>query len=188
MGQPSLFDQHFSPAEQAKLAAWLDGNPAMSVDDFRALLAERGLEVARSTAHKEKRRIEDLGRRMRNSRMAMDSLAEGLEGKNDSKRSRALIEMARTIVFEFQESLLERGGEALDAKDVARLGRLLKDLMMAGRYNQDYDANERKLGREEAVKAVDGKLAEAENAATDGDPRDAFRRIRQELYGLFDDE
>ncbi len=182
MPSPSLFDQHFSPAEQAKLAAWLDENPAMSVDDFRALLAERGLEVGRTTAHKEKRRIEDLGRRLRTSRHAMDALAEGLEDKDDSKRSRALIEMARTIVFEFQEALLERQG-SLDAKDVARLGRLLKDLMMAGRYNQDFEAKHREKVLQEAAEAVDRAaehLKQSQNM-TSAEMAAAFRRALSEV-------
>ena len=182
MGTVSSLDRHLSSAEQDSLAAFFDEHPHISTDEVRRLLAERGVDVSRSTAHRYKQRLDEVGRRLRQSRSAMDALAAGLEDKDDSKRSRALLEMARTIIFEFQQGLLEQDGD-LDPKDVARLGRLLKDVMMAGRYNQDFAEKERELRAE-----LDRQLAAAEeDVAQGGDPMEQIRRIRRDVYGIPDD-
>ena len=38
---------------------------------------------------------------------------------------------------------MERNAEEITAEDVSRLGRLIKDLMQAARYNQDFAKHER---------------------------------------------
>ena len=191
MPAPSHFDRHFSPEEQAKIAAWLDSHPHTSVDDFRSLLSERGLDVARSTAHREKRRLEELGVRLRTSRRLMDSLSEQLEGTDDSKRIRALTELGSTLAFEFQEVMLGRDPEDVDSLDVVRMTRAIKDLTVSVEKNLALAEAERALRA--AREAIVRKLDEAErDAAATGAGRDAsavdmVKRIRQEIYGIFDD-
>ncbi|MCY4431579.1 MAG: DUF3486 family protein [Rhodospirillales bacterium] len=177
MPQKSEFDRHFSPAEQAKLAVWLDEHPHVSVDDFRETLAARGLAVGRSTAGREKKRIEDLGHRMRRSRQAMDALAEGLEDRDDSQRSRALIEMARTILFQFQDAVLAREEGEVSAKELADFSRSLKDIMSAARLNQDFTDHERRKATTEAAERG------AQEMARHGLSADTASAIRAAIEG-----
>ncbi len=140
MPRRALIDRHFSAEEQSSIAAFLDANPTISVDDFRALLRERGAELSRSTAHAAKRKLEAMGGRLRESRRMMDAIATDLEGEDESRRHRALLEIARTLCFEFQQALLDGDASTLKAGDLAHLGRSLKDLMQAARLDQDYAA------------------------------------------------
>ncbi|MDE2753668.1 MAG: DUF3486 family protein [Gemmatimonadota bacterium] len=154
MPQPSRFDQHFSQAEQAKLAAWIDEHPTISVDDFRELLSERGLVVGRTTAFKEKKRIEKLGERLRRSRALMDQISETLEGRDDSSRMRAILEASRVLVFELQEAMLTREEVEVDAKELMMLNVAIKDLAAAARGNQQFGEAERRKILQEASEAV----------------------------------
>lgn len=178
MPQISAFDRHFSQAEQAKLAAWLDANPAISVDDFRELLAERGLQVGRTTAHKEKKRIEDLGRQLRQSREQMDALAEGLEDRDDSKRGRALLELARTLTFKCQAALVGREDGEISPKEVREINVSLHNLFKAMRDNQEFAVQEERrkavdeaadrAGKAMAKRGLSGDTAAAIRAAIEG--------------------
>ena len=116
----SAFDRHFSAEEQRNLAAWLDANPHVTVDQFRDMLADRGLAVARSTAGETKRRIERLGERLREGRRAMDTIAATLEGQDDTQRSRTLIEMARSLLFDFQSRAPTGGWRSWTARRCCR--------------------------------------------------------------------
>lgn len=183
MPQPSKFDQHFSRAEQEKIAAYLDDNPGTSVDDFVAHLAERGLPVGRTTAWKEKKRLEDLSRRMRASRLAMGALAENLDWEDETKRSRALIEMGRTAIYDILDVKLRGEADDLDPRDVQLLTRALSNLMRAGRYNQDFEAKHRERVLQEAEEAVDKAARDLERSPsmTPAEMAAAFRRALSEV-------
>ena len=186
MPSASAFDRHFSPEEQANLAAWLDRNPHMTVDAFRELLAERGLDVARSTAGATKKRVEQLGLRMRESRVSMDAITESLEGADDSQRSRALIEMGRTLLFEFQAAAIARG-EPLDSREVRETSESIERLMKAARQNQLAGEAARAESYAALARAVDEiEAGEAEVAEGTKDPREVLRRVREEVYGIID--
>lgn len=144
MPAPSAFDRHFSRAEQHKIAAWLDENPAMSVDDFHELLAERGLAVGRSTAHREKVRLQKMGERLRRSQDLMESIGESLQGKSDTNRMRAMVEATRTLVFELQEAMLDREEVALDAEEMSFLTSAVDRVIRAARQIQQFGEAERR--------------------------------------------
>ena len=186
MPSASAFDRHFSPDEQRSLARWLDDHPHITVDAFRELLAERGLLVARSTAGEAKRRLERVGERLREGNRMMDTIAEGLEGKDDSQRFRALLEMGRSLCFDFQMAALE-SDDAMEVADLQKLTRGLHDLMKAAHHNQVAGEAGRKEARREAAEAADALLAKAEAEAEKGDPMAAIRRVREEIYGIVDE-
>ena len=172
MPPPSRFDQHFSFDERAKLAAWLEQNPTMSVDDFHDHLAACGLEVARSTAGKEKQRLEETQRRLRNSRSIMSAIDAGLDGQDDSKHRRALLEMMNTIVFDHQEVILNQNKDAVDSKDVARLAISVKNMLMAARYNQDFAQKEREIRAAADAEAAEKVRNEATRLGLSGEVLD----------------
>lgn len=158
MGAHSKFDQHFSPKEQAKIAAYLDENPKMTAEDFRDLLAERGLTVSTATAWKEKRKVEDLLMSIRRTNRSMDALAERMEGEDTSKQGKALLYMFQTLIYDVQEKLLTNSANDedlnLDPRLMSFLGRSLADLTRANRMNQDFAEREKKIRQEERQKAA----------------------------------
>ena len=161
MPRPSLLDAFLSAEAQAELAAFLAAHPAVTVDDFNDMLAERGLAVSRPTAGRAKRKLEDMGRRLRESRMLMDSIGAGLEAEAGSRQGRALLELLRTLMFEFQQALLKGKAEGLESKDFAYLGRTVKDLMQAARLDQDYLARLEEQATMRAANAADEAAARA---------------------------
>lgn len=164
MAQASAFDRHFSPAEQHKLAAWLDKNPAMSVDSFRDLLAERGLAVGRSTAHREKEKLEKLGERMRRSRHIRQALVERISDQDDSEQMRALIEMVSTLGFEWAEAALDAEEGKFDSKQLMELARMADLLSSASRRNQQFADAIRRQAREEVAERAGAVAREGGNA------------------------
>lgn len=139
MPRPSQLDRHFSQAEQIKLARFLNQNPVMSVDDFRDLLADKGLEVSRSTAHEAKQKLEAAGRHLRESRMISETLSREMgDAAVEGEAGRVLVEIVRTLAFNIGVSSLDDGNE-LDPKALAYLAKATKDMAHAGRLFQDFE-------------------------------------------------
>jgi hypothetical protein len=163
MPAPSKLDQFFSAEDQAKLARFIHANPTMSVDDFRDMLSEKGLDVGRSTAHEYKRKIGAIGERMRKAQMLADSIASDLdEAEGEGRRHRALTEMTRTLIFEFQEKILNNEAGELDAKDFAFLGKAIKELAQASRLSQDFEIKLREMFAKEAREKLESGVAKGE--------------------------
>lgn len=166
MPPPSKLDRFFSSTEQLKLAQFLRENPTVSVDDFRAHLAAQGLDVGRSTAHEYQQKLGALGERLRQQRMLMDTLKTNLdEAGVEGERGRVLVEMARVLLFEFQQKIIESGVNKLEAKDFAFLGKALEGFAKAARYGQDFETKVAELratiAAEERAKAADAAVSAA---------------------------
>lgn len=164
MPQASRLDQHLSRAEQHKLAAFLDANPHITVDDFRDELAERGVPVGRSTAHREKRRLEKMGERLRRSQDLMESIGETLSGKSDTARMRAMVEATRTLVFELQEAILDREKVQADAQEMMFLTSAVERVIKAARHIQKFGEDERRELLEAASDRADAVARKGGNA------------------------
>lgn len=185
MPAPSKLDQFFSAEDQAKLARFIHANPAMSVDDFRDMLAEKGLDVGRSTAHEYKRKIGQIGERMRKAQMLADSIASDIdEAEGEGRRHRALIEMTRTLIFEYQEKLLNGEAGDLDAKDFAFLGKAIKELAQGSRLSQDFEIKIAEAAirrtKDAAVEVVES-IAKATEA---GLSQETVEKIKARILGI----
>jgi hypothetical protein len=185
MPAASKLDQFFSAEDQAKLARFLHSNPTLSVDDFRDLLAEKGLDVGRSTAHEYKQKIGRIGERMRKSQMLADSIASDLdEAEGEGRRHRALTEMTRTLIFEFQEKLLEGEAGQLDSKDFAFLGKAIKELAQASRLSQDFEIKIAEAATRRAKEAAAEVVETVARSADAGLSKDTAEIIKAQILGL----
>lgn len=188
----SQLDTHFSPEEQGKLARFLVTNPRLTVEGFRSLLAEKGLEVGRSTAHDYQKRIEALGERTRKSRTIAESLVRQLgDAAIEGQYGRALVEMARTLAFDFLEKILDGRGEELTPQEFAFLGKALKEMAQAARLDQDFEIKVediRKQARKEALAAaasqLDGALKSAEANGESGLSAERVAQLRRDFLGV----
>ena len=175
MPQASAFDRHFSAADKAKLAALVDSNPHLTVDDWRALLAERGLDISRSAAHREKGKLERLGERLRRTRQMRQALVERIGDQDDSEQMRGLIEMVSALGFEFAEAQFDGEGGDLDSKQLVELARMTDALSSASRRNQQFADAIRRQALEDAAEAVE------RTARTRAVPADVAAALRQAL-------
>ena len=180
----SLFDRHFSRAEQEKLAAYYRERPDHSTEDVQQLLAERGLNVGRTTAHKIKARLTRMDERLRRSQEIKRALIANVEEQDASEQTRALIEGVSTLSFEFIEAQLNSEDGALAPKQLMELSRSADYLLSALRRSQDFVIK----NRETLTRELDRKFDDAEEAAEKGgDPMEVIRRVRREVYGILDD-
>ncbi len=171
MPRASIVDRSFAAAEQAKIAAFLDAHPHVSVSDFRAYLAERGCEISRGGAHAAKKRLEDVGRKLREGRMFLDAVGEGLDRTDESRRTRALLETVKVMFAEFQ--LRQMDGAELDAGDFRSMAGALRDIAAASRADQDFAG---RVADEERRKAAEAAGAAARELGIGGDAEAAIRR------------
>jgi hypothetical protein len=163
MPAPSKLDQFFSAEDQAKLARFIRENPTISVDDFRDLLADKGLEVGRSTAHEYKRKMERIGETMRHAHMIADSMATDLDqAENDGRRHRAGIEMVCAMMLNCQAQLANGDPEGISLKDFTLLSKAWRDLMHSIRLSQDSAIKGRELFAKEASEKLDAGVASGE--------------------------
>lgn len=154
-----------------------------SLDDLVAWLDEEGHPRSRSSVHRYSQQQEKTLRKLRQSREVTEAFAKELgDAASQGKQGRLLVEMARSLVFDFLIKLQdEKDGEALDAKDVAFLGKGLAELGRALRFDQDFETKLREtLSREYAERAVAAaqKLAK-EKGVTLG--KEALEQIRREM-------
>lgn len=185
MPAPSKLDQFFSAEDQAKLARFLRENPTISVDDFRDLLSDKGLEVGRSTAHEYKRKIERIGERMRNARMLADSIGSDLkEAEGEGRRHRAMIEMTQTLLLEFQEKLLNGEAGELQPKDFAFISKAILTLVQSLRQTQDYDLKIEEAATRRAKEAAIEVVESIAKSTEAGLSRETVEEIKARILGV----
>ena len=145
-----------------ELAEWLDGT---------------GHRISRSALHDHGSKLE---RKIEAMRLATEQARAIVAGAPDSEgaMSEATLRMAQERLFTL---LNEADGGSL--KDVATAARAVAEMARAGISV----AAERRKALAAAAERVDRKLAEAaDSAEATDDPREVLRRIRQDVYGIFD--
>lgn len=153
----------------------------ITVDQFVAFLSEDlGLDIARSTAHRHLQKWQRAARRVRRVREFASAMSLELEEGKEDQTVRVLAETVADMAFEMVEAIQE--GEAVGAKDLANLGRMVKDLsqglaLSAQRQLKIREETAKKL-RKEAEEAVDRV------AATQGLSRDTVTALKAEFLGI----
>lgn len=188
MPKASQLDTHFSPVEQGKLAAFLNANPALTVDAFADMLADKGLEVARSTAHEYQRKLTQMGAAMKQSRMVSEALSRDLgDAAVEGEFGRVLIEIVRTLAFNASMAGLEEGAEGFDPQNIAFLAKAQKDLAHAARLAQDFemkvDEVRKNLANDHAQK-LEGALKDAEAEGERGLSAERVAQLRRDFLGV----
>lgn len=127
MARHSIIEQ--LPGEtRRQIEAFLRGRDGpITVDQFVLFLSEDlGLDIARSTAHRHLQKWQRAARRVRRVRDFASAMSLDLEEGQEGKMLRVLAETVADMAFDMVEAIQE--GEALDAKALANLGKMVKDL------------------------------------------------------------
>ena len=146
--------------------------------DLAGWLEEQGHRISRSAVHDYGSKLE---RKIEAIRLATEQAKAIVSGSPDAEAamSEATLRMAQERLFTL---LNEADGGSL--KDVATAARAVAEMARAGISV----AAERRRALATAQQRVDRKLAEAaDNAEATDDPREVLRRIREDVYGIFDD-
>lgn len=152
------------------------------LDEFNARLAGIGEDpVSKSAFSRYSVRKAVQFRQLDETRRISVELADMLGVDSSDKMTIALSEMLKMSAFKLAE------GGGLTAKDVMELGRATKDVTSAQKISADYRrALQEEMGRKvkSALDEVEGEIADDVQATMDG--KAVLKRIRQEVYGIFD--
>lgn len=150
--------------------------------EFNARLADLGIgPISPSAFGRYALRKRQAFARLSEVREISKAISQALDAGDDDALMTAIAQMLKTRVYE----LLEAGGR-VDTKGVKELGQGIQALVSAQKMSAD---NKRRL--EESLKSRFGRVvdkAEDELASTDAQPDGAavLRKIREEVYGIFD--
>lgn len=142
-------------------------------------LGQRGYEISKSAVHRYMQGREKVAARIRQSREMADALvAEVGEDIVSSKQGHLVVEILRTMVFDFMTKQMEEDA-TVDPQAFFFLGKAIKDLASANRLDQDYAAKVREQVRAEERKRATKEVQDAVKKA--GMSEDVIKAINAHL-------
>lgn len=152
------------------------------LDEFNARLADKGIgSISKSTFSRYSVRKATQFRQLDETRRISVELADMLGVDSADKMTIALSEMLKMAAFRIAE------GGNLGTKDVMELARATQAITSAQKASADHRrALQEEMGKKvrESLEKIEGDLGDGADAPSDG--REVLRRIRQEVYGIFD--
>lgn len=156
-----------------------------TIDEIRAKLKELegpAAEVSRSALGRHVKNLDALAERIRASRGAAEAIMDRL-GEGDGRTARLNIELMHASLMDLLAG--EEGGAiTLDPEKAMLLGRTLRDLATAAKYDADRELKTRQDTAKQAAQAAERA---ADRIAKDGGPRldpSTLAAIREEIYGI----
>lgn len=156
-----------------------------TVDQILAKLRELDADVGRTGLAEHIAKFDKMRERLHHSRAAAESIMSRLEDAGtDDRVARLNISSLHASVMELMAVAdAEDGG--LDPKSAKLLSETLRNLATAAKGDQQRVIELKKHLAEEARRAVE-KIAEDVAAGGATDPQAVLRRIREEVYGIFE--
>ena len=185
MPQKSLVDILLTPEDRKSFDS-LIAEGRLSIDGLVDWLTERGYEISRSSVHRHSTRISAVAEQLRQSRAVTDALAKELgDSAAQGEQGRLLVEMTRSMVFEFLSQTNEDGTmRVLDTKSFMMLGKGLAELSKAMRLDQDFeDKIAEKVAARVKAEAVE-VIEKAAKANQKGLTRDTAEFIKAQILGV----
>jgi len=191
MGRKSSF--RFIPEEiVAEIDRLLSENRA-TLDEILEHLRGLGVDsISRSALGRRKQKIEQVAKRLRQSREMMESLVRQVgPSVAEGEHGRLLVETLRGMVFDHlshqaqQAELADDGASPIDNQGFFFLAKALKELSQANRLNQDFEDKIRAKVEKEAQAKMEKAVADVVGSADSGrmTPEELQRAIRR-AYGL----
>jgi len=170
------------PEDLRKRLDFLLAENVLTLDQITEWLDDAGHPRSRSSIGRRKKKIDVAAARLRESRQITEALTKELgDAAAQGKQGRLLVEMARSLVFNFLMKQ-DPDGDDIDAKDVAMLGKGLAEMGRALRYDQDFETKLREtIAQEEREKAA--KVAE-EAVSSQGLDAEKAAFIRGQILGV----
>lgn len=158
MGNKSTIETVLSAEDREELNRKI-GAGSWTIDELLEWLNALDYEISRSSLGRHTSKINDIGKKLRESREITEALVSELgDSATQGKQGRLLVEMTRNIVFDLLVKIQDEKLD-IDSKDVAMLGKGLAELGRALRLDQDFEERIRtqieKEVRESAASSVE---------------------------------
>jgi hypothetical protein len=143
-------------------------------------------QISRSAFNRQALKLAILGRRLEETRAIAAALAPKIEEAGDASLTLLVAETIKTLVAEMLGNAGELPADGDTAEMLMFTARALKHAEESKRISAD---TRRKIADELKAKAEKAVEAVAASAAKDGAPIDGealLKRIRQDIYGIFD--
>lgn len=154
----------------------------ITVDQFVSFLDELGLDIARSTAHRHLQKWQRAARRVRRVREFASAMSLELEEGKEDQTVRVLAETVADMAFEMVEAIQE--GETVGAKDLANLGRMVKDLSQGLALSAQRQLKIREEIAKKLAKQLDSAVQDAAAAGEKGLSADRIAQLRRDFLGV----
>ncbi|MYE14519.1 MAG: DUF3486 family protein [Gammaproteobacteria bacterium] len=171
-----------------EIKAYLDrrlregASQAAVIEETRAMLADLGEPpLSRSGVNRYATQMELVGQRFRQSREVAEMWVARFGEEPPGEVGQLIVQMLHTLAFETTLRMTE-GDDALDPDALKDLALAVQRLERAAEIGTK---RVREVRREAAEAAVQAASDEARDAGVDFGP-DAIRRIREQVYGLYD--
>ena len=167
----------------AALEAIRDG---ASIDEITETIRDLGGDVSRTAVGRYAKKARDAVRRQQEGERFAEIWVRELGERPEGRTGRLALEMLRTTAmhaaFELGES-----EEKVPADEINALALALRRIEAAGKSSADRElAIRRMVALEAADKAADAAAKEASAAGVPFSP-EALKRIREEVYGIYDE-
>lgn len=136
-----------------------------TLEEIREALAALGADVSRSGLGRYKQQVDKVAAKLRQSREMAEAIVQKMGPQaTEGEQGRFLVQMLTSVTGDY---LLKRvnDGAGVEAEEIQRLARALKDTAQASRYAQDFEIKIREEARREAevrlAKAADQAAREA---------------------------
>ncbi len=160
--------------------------------EINTMLDEAGVEkqISKSALNRYATRMETMGSRIRQAREVAEVWASKIGEKPTGEVSKVLIEMLRHMAFEMaldvDGKLDDEGNPVLNVDFIKDLALGVQRLELAADRTQKREQEIRKAYEEEKRKQAEKTLDGLEKQG--GFDMNTLKRIRQEVYGIFDSE
>ncbi len=155
----------------------------LSIDALTLWLEGKGYEISRSAVGRYSKSFEQVAAKLRQSREVTEALVAELgDAAAQGKQGRLLVEMARSLVFDFLMKLQSEDAE-INSQDVMQLGKGLAELGRALRLDQDFEIKIRETARREAAEAA-AKAVDEEAAVNRGLTTETVAALKARFLGM----
>lgn len=183
MARPSKVDK--LPAELRDMIGRLR-DQGSTIDQILGKLRELDADVGRSGLAEHIKKFDAMRERLHRSRGAAEAIMARLEEPGTDDR------VARLNIASLHAGIMDlmagEDGEPvkIDPKDAKLLSEAMRNLATAAKSDQDRAINLKKHLAEEARRAVEKIADDVKSAAGPVDPLEVLRRIREDVYGIFE--
>lgn len=182
MARPSKIDR--LPAEvREQIGRLREGG--CTIDQILAKLRELDADVGRTGLGEYIKKFDRIRDRIHNSRAAAETIMARLETADDDRVARLNIAALHAGVMELM------GGEdgepvTLDPKSAKLLSETMRNLASAAKSDQDRIITLKRHLAEQVRAKVDAIAGEVGAAKEPMDPMEVIRRIREDIYGIYE--
>lgn len=182
MARPSKVDK--LPAELRDMIGRLREG-GCTIDEIMDKLRQLEADVGRSGLGEYIKKWDAMRRRLHDSRAAAESIMARLEDGGEDRVARLNIASLHASIMELMAG---EDGDAvsLDPKSAKLLSEAVRNLASAAKSDQDKILSLKRALADEARKRVEKIADDVAGAGQPVDPVDLMRRIREDVYGIFE--